>query len=123
MKKIVFVVDEWGKRIAAMAGSDLRDEFHFVGFRNTSTAIEVLNNSIRPNLVILADEMPDMKSADFLDALRQKSIRVPVVMVGSTPLEGQPEDSAKKGACHYVQMSGDGGMGYEVMQAVRKYSA
>lgn len=65
-------------------------------------------------------QMPEMSSLEFLDALKQKSIRVPVIMVGSAPPE---ELVGESGSCHYIHMSGDESISDEVMDAVRQFSA
>jgi putative two-component system response regulator len=100
-RRIIMLVDD--NMTNLVAGRNLlKDRYHLYPLPSASKLFEFLNR-IRPDLILLDIEMPEMNGYEALQKLKadETTTGIPVIFLTSTP--GEEEEWFRLGAAGYVE--------------------
>lgn len=100
-KRKVLVVDD-EPTICSSLALLLRDSFDVESVSSGEDALQLLDGSAAPDIILLDVMMPDIDGLSFLKKLKESELKIPVIMLtGASNVKGAVE-AIKSGACNYL---------------------
>ena len=102
-KKRIFVVDDdpkIGELFAKVLG---RDGYASQGFTSAEPLLQAIDDGTAPDLVLTDLMMPDMSGMELIEALRERGLTVPVIVMTAHSSVQTAVEAMRLGAFHYLQ--------------------
>ena len=102
-KKTIYIVDDDPKIGDLFATVLRRDGYNASSFVSPVAMLETIDGDAVPDLILTDLMMPDMSGIDLLEALRERDLTLPVIMMTAHSSVQTAVEAMRLGAFHYLQ--------------------
>ena len=103
MKKRIYIVDDEPKIGELFVTVLRRDGFEARAFVNPLPMLSAVDDGQKPDVVLADLMMPDMNGIDLLEALKERDLTVPVIIMTAHSSVQTAVEAMRLGAFHYLQ--------------------
>ena len=103
MQKRVFIVDDEPKIGTLFTNVLERDGYHVEAFVNPVRMLDELDEEQPPDVILADMMMPEMTGVELLDALNERDMGVPVIIMTAHSSVQTAVEAMREGAFHYLQ--------------------
>ena len=102
-QKRIFIVDDDPKIGELFAKVLARDGYAATGFTSAEPLLQAIDDGKTPDLVLTDLMMPDISGMELIEALRERGLTLPVIVMTAHSSVQTAVEAMRLGAFHYLQ--------------------